>query len=61
MCGPILRPGSVKTAATPTPRSKLARAGARSSEEVINKVWECVRENNGIMTLLQVQIYYIES
>ena len=57
MCGPILRPGSVKTAATPTPRSKLAKTGARSSEEVINKVWECVRENNGIMTLLQVQIY----
>ena len=38
MCGPIVRPGSVKTAATPTPRSKLARAGARSSDEVINKV-----------------------
>ena len=42
LCGPIIRPGCVKNSTTPTPRSKL-KSGFRTSDEVINKVWECVR------------------
>ena len=26
----------------------------KTSEDLINKVWDCVRSNNGIMTLLQL-------
>jgi len=51
LCGPVVRPGCVKHAATPTP-SKRGRV--KSSDEVITKVWECVRANNGIMALLQL-------
>eukprot|EP00092_Neocalanus_flemingeri_P098180 GFUD01125193.1.p1 GENE.GFUD01125193.1~~GFUD01125193.1.p1 ORF type:complete len:1498 (-),score=483.98 GFUD01125193.1:148-4641(-) len=55
LCGPVVRPGCVKHTATPTPSKR--RGGSdrvKSSDEVINKVWECVRANNGIMALLQL-------
>ena len=55
LCGPVVRPGCVKHAATPTPtRHRAIDRGVKSSDEVINKVWECVRDNNGIMALLQL-------
>jgi len=54
LCGPVVRPGCVKHAATPTPNKKRGGDRVKSSEEVINKVWECVRSNNGIMALLQL-------
>ena len=55
LCGPVVRPGCVKHAATPTPtRHRATDRGVKSSDEVINKVWECVRDNNGIMALLQL-------
>ena len=53
LCGPIVRPGCVKYAAMPTP-SKRKGNRVKSTDEVINKVWECVRANNGIMALLQL-------
>jgi len=54
LCGPVVRPGCVKHAATPTPSKKRGSDRVKSSDEVINKVWECVRANNGIMALLQL-------
>jgi len=53
LCGPVVRPGCIKHATTPTP-SKRKGDRVKSSDEVINKVWECVRSNNGIMALLQL-------
>ena len=47
-----VRPGCAKHPNTPTPSKK--RGNAKTSDEVINKVWECVRFNNGIMALLQL-------
>ena len=48
----IIRPGCAKHPNTPTPSKK--RGNVKTSDEVINKVWECVRFNNGIMALLQL-------
>ena len=48
-----VRPGCAKHPNTPTPSKK--RGNVKTSDEVINKVWECVRFNNGIMALLQLQ------
>jgi HIV-1 Vpr-binding protein len=52
LCGPIIRPGCTRHPDTPTPSKR--RGGVKSSDEVINRVWECVRSNNGIMALLQL-------
>ncbi len=47
LCAPIIRPGNFKDKnGTSTKR--------KSSEEVINTVWECFRSNNGIMAMLQL-------
>ena len=54
LCGPVtaVRPVSHKTTSlTPTP-TRGSRRSCRGDTDVISKVWECVRENNGIMTLL---------
>ena len=50
LCGPLARPSTLKVSHTPTPTKRMSRSGR--SDDVISKVWECVRENNGIMTLL---------
>lgn len=52
LCGPVVRPGCVKHPDTPTPAKR--RSNVKSSDEVINRVWECVRSNNGIMALFQL-------
>ena len=39
LCGPIARPVSLKTSLTPTPTRRRSCRG----EDVISKVWECVR------------------
>ena len=52
LCGPIIRPGCVKN--SQTPRSIKTKSNYKSSDEVIGRVWETVRENKGIMTLLQL-------
>ena len=48
LCAPINRPGSIKHGSERTPAKR------RSSEEIINAVWECFRSNNGIMAMLQL-------
>ena len=48
LCGPVVRPGCPKNSTTPTPKTKLARSGVRSSDEVINKVRNIV---NGVEIL----------
>ena len=54
LCGPVHRPGCNKPSSlSGTPRMKLGKS-FKSSEEVINKVWDCVRENSGIMILLRL-------
>ena len=52
LCGPVVRPGCARHPDTPTPSKR--RGSVKTSDEVINKVWECVRANNGIMALLQL-------
>lgn len=51
LCGPVVRPGCPKNSATPTPKTKLARSGVRSSDEVINKVRNIV---NGYKTVFKL-------
>ncbi|KAB7500608.1 Protein VPRBP [Armadillidium nasatum] len=62
LCAPIHRPGSqVSSSATPssqktstpTPTSS-SKKRISSSEEVIKKSWDCVRNSNGIMYLLNL-------
>lgn len=56
VCGPINRIGgsvarysSATATASPAKKIKL-----KSSEDLMQKVWDCVRSNNGIMVLLQL-------
>ena len=48
ICAPISRPGSVKH------QPEKSATKRRCSDDVINRVWECFRSNNGIMTMLQL-------
>ena len=50
LCGPLARSSNLKVSHTPTPTKRSSRTSR--TDDVICKVWECVRENNGIMTLL---------
>ena len=50
LCGPVVRPGCPKNSTTPTPKTKLARSGVKSSDEVINKVRDIVNGDE-ILTL----------
>lgn len=55
VCAPISRVGGsvgrFSTSATNSPNKKLKY---KSSEDLIQKVWDCVRSNSGIMVLLQL-------
>ena len=48
LCAPISRVGGSKHQTDKTPAKR------RSSEDVINSVWDCFRANNGIMAMLQL-------
>ena len=51
LCAPVIRPGNFKEKSNGSGGSSSRR---KSSEEVINTVWECFRSNNGIMAMLQL-------
>lgn len=58
VCAPINRPttfrqstGAISGGSTSS--KKKANPG-KTSEDLINKIWDCVRSNNGIMTLMQL-------
>ena len=59
VCAPIDRKGggavsNLSSITTPKPDGRKSKSHIRTSEDLINKMWDCVRENNGIMTLLQL-------
>ncbi|XP_059078551.1 DDB1- and CUL4-associated factor 1-like isoform X2 [Tigriopus californicus] len=60
VCAPINRPGIQtrhalnSSTVTTTPASHRRKAIGKSSEDLINKVWDCCRSNNGIMALLEL-------
>ena len=53
VCAPIHRPTSLTRINTGMSSAKKKSTG-KTSEDLINKIWDCVRSNNGIMTLLQL-------
>ena len=52
LCAPIHRPTSLCKPLTASSTKKKPQG--KTSEDLINKVWDCVRSNNGILTLLQL-------
>lgn len=56
VCGPINRSGSNSNASasqtpiTPARKKQLKK----TSEDLINKMWDCVRSNNGILVLMEM-------
>ena len=59
VCAPIDRKGggavnNLSSIASTKSDSRKSKSQIRTSEDLINKLWDCVRENNGIMTLLQL-------
>ncbi|XP_046399943.1 DDB1- and CUL4-associated factor 1 [Ischnura elegans] len=54
VCAPINRTSGVIGRYSVSGSSKKRTSALRSSEELINRVWESVRSNNGIMILLQL-------
>ncbi|CAG2061379.1 unnamed protein product, partial [Timema podura] len=55
VCAPILRVGGTVGRFSVAGTSKK-KTSYRSSEELISKMWESVRSNNGIMVLLQLMM-----
>ena len=54
VCAPIDRKGGGASNSLSNLGTRKAKSYIRTSEDLINKIWNCVRENNGIMTLLQL-------
>ena len=54
VCAPIDRKGGGPSNSLSSLGTRKAKSYIRTSEDLINKIWNCVRENNGIMTLLQL-------
>ena len=54
VCAPIDRKSGGPSNSLSTLGTRKAKSYIRTSEDLINKIWNCVRENNGIMTLLQL-------
>lgn len=54
VCGPINRIGGSIARYSNTTASPAKKIKLKSSEDLIQKVWDCVRSNNGIMVLLQL-------
>ena len=51
VCAPIHRLGFNRGVTSSAMKKKPT---SKNSEDLINKVWSCVRSNNGIMALLQL-------
>ncbi|KAG8321338.1 hypothetical protein J6590_048683 [Homalodisca vitripennis] len=56
VCAPIHRVGGMIGKFSSTGSVKKRTQNIRSSEEVIEKMWDCVRSNNGIMVLLTLMM-----
>ncbi|RZC39992.1 protein mahjong [Asbolus verrucosus] len=54
VCAPICRVGGTLARYSATLNSPNKKMKFKSSEELIQKVWDCVRSNSGIMVLLQL-------
>ena len=59
VCAPIDRKGggainNLSALASSKADGRKSKTYIRTSEDLINKMWDCVRANNGIMTLLQL-------
>ncbi|EFA04458.2 Protein mahjong-like Protein [Tribolium castaneum] len=54
VCAPINRVGGTLTRYSATVNSPIKKIKLKSSEELIQRVWDCVRSNSGIMVLLQL-------
>lgn len=54
VCAPINRVGGTNTRYTISTQSPSKKPRMKTSEELIQKVWDSVRQNSGIMVLLQL-------
>ncbi|KAL3283033.1 hypothetical protein HHI36_006192 [Cryptolaemus montrouzieri] len=54
VCGPIHRVGGHLARFGSNPHSPNKKLKLKSSEDLMQKVWDCVRSNSGIMVLLQL-------
>ncbi|XP_039287323.1 DDB1- and CUL4-associated factor 1 [Nilaparvata lugens] len=59
VCAPVYRGGGCIARYSASGSAKKKTQNMKNSEEIINKVWEVVRSNNGIMVLLQLMMVKI--